>query len=114
MGKIPAPHIGQLLKAYTSKQRISYSSWRQTAGKDYSTVFRYHKRASLQMDTLFEISQTLGHNFLREIADMLPATIPPERIPDQHQRVLEQEQRIKELELQVATLKEALGLIGGK
>lgn len=109
-----APHIGQLLRAYTRKRKISHSSWQQVSGKAYNTIIKYQKQPSMRVDTLFSICLTLKHNFIREIADMLPAELEPKALPDQSAEVATLQQRIAQLETQVATLKEALGLVGGR
>jgi DNA anti-recombination protein RmuC len=112
--KPTAPHTGQLLRAYTRKRKISHSAWQQVSGKAYSTIIKYQKQPSMRVDTLFEICLTLKHNFMREIADMLPAELEPRAIPDKTAEVTALQQRIAQLETQVATLEKALALVGGR
>jgi hypothetical protein len=109
-----APHIGQLLRAYTRKRKISHSTWQQVSGKNYKTIIRYQKNASMRVDTLFSICLTLKRNFIREIADMLPPELEPRAVADKDAEVATLQQRITLLETQVATLKEALSLVGGR
>lgn len=107
-----APHIGQLLRDYTRKRKIAHSAWQQLSGKSYKRIIGYQKNPTMRVDTLFEICLTLKHNFLREIADMLPPHLEPRPVPDQGAEVAALQQRVKELEGQVATLERALTLVG--
>ncbi len=110
--KPKAPHVGQLLRAYTRKRKISHSSWQQISGKAYSTIIKYQKQPTMRVATLFDICLTLKRNFIREIADMLPAELEPKALPDQTADVAALQQRIAQLETQVATLERALALVG--
>ncbi len=109
-----APHTGNMLRAYTRSRRIAHSAWQQVSGKSYSTIIKYQKQADMRVSTLFAICQTLNHNFLREIADLLPPGMPPAAPPQQTAEVAALQQQVNALQLQVATLKEALALIGGR
>ena len=71
------PHIGEILKKYVKKNRIYQSAWARHQGVKFKTVNSYYKRPSLQVETLFNICQVLKYNFIREIADQLPAEFPP-------------------------------------
>jgi uncharacterized protein YceH (UPF0502 family) len=107
-----APHIGNMLRQYVRQHRIFQSGWARERGIQPTTVARYLKQPSMRVDTLFTICQTLEHNFLREIADALPAELEPRPVADQSTEVAALQQRIAQLETQVATLKEALALVG--
>jgi hypothetical protein len=109
-----APHIGQMLRAYTRSHKISHSAWQQVSGKSYNSIINYQKQPTMRIDTLFTICQTLKHNFLREIADMLPPDMPPQAPSNQQAQVAALLQQVKDLQTQVATLKEALKLVGGR
>jgi hypothetical protein len=109
-----APHIGNMLKAYVQQHRIFQSGWARQQGIKPTTVARYLKQPNMQVDTLFAICHTLNHNFLREIADMLPPAMPPQQPANQQAEVIALQQQVKELQTQVATLKEALTLVGGR
>jgi hypothetical protein len=109
-----APHIGQMLRAYTRSHKISHSAWQQVSGKSYKSIINYQKQPTMRIDTLFAICQTLNYNFLRAIADMLPPDMPPLPAANQQAQVAALQQQVKELQTQVATLKEALALVGGR
>jgi hypothetical protein len=72
-----APHVGEILKKYVKKNRTYQSAWARNQGVKFQTVNSYYKRPSLQLKTLFTICQVLQYNFIREIADQLPAEFPP-------------------------------------
>jgi hypothetical protein len=114
MERKSAPHIGQILRGYVKKKRISQSGWARKQGVSPKTVAGYLKHPGMRVDTLFKISQMLNYNFLQDIAAELPADMPPGRTADQSATVAALEQQVKDLQLQVATLEKALGLVGGK
>jgi cell shape-determining protein MreC len=109
---IASPHIGNMLRDYVTKKRIYQSGWARQQGLNPTSVARYLKRPTMQVDTLFAISQTLQHNFLREISDLLPPQLEPQAAIDRGAEVEALQQRVQQLETQVATLKEALALVG--
>jgi hypothetical protein len=110
----PAPHTGDMLRDYVQRHRIFQSGWARQQGVDPTTIARFLKQPSLQVDTLFAICQVLKHNFLREIADLLPPDMPPVAPLSQAAEVAALQAQIAELQTQVATLKEALALVGGR
>ncbi len=103
------PHIGKILKAYVREKRISQAGWARQQGIGAQQVARYLKRPDQRIGTLFTISQVLKHNFLREIADQLPAEFPPHHENPLSIRVAELEKENEMLKMQVDLLKEVLG-----
>jgi hypothetical protein len=74
---LAAPHIGDMLKKFTKEKRTYKAAWARHQKVYYSTVQRYFKKSSMQISTLFTISQVLKYNFLRQVADALPPEFPP-------------------------------------
>jgi hypothetical protein len=74
---LQSPHIGDLLKKFTTDRRTYKSAWARHQKVYHSTVMRYFKKQSMQVSTLFTISQVLKFNFIRQVADALPAEYPP-------------------------------------
>jgi hypothetical protein len=74
---LQSPHIGELLKKYTADKRIYRSAWARHQSVKDSTILRYFKKPSIQISTLFTISQVLKYNFIRTVADALPPDYPP-------------------------------------
>lgn len=109
-----APHIGNMLRQFITKHRFYQSSWAREAGVTPKTVAKYLKNPSMRIDTLFTISQTLKHNFIREIADMLPPDLAPQKPIDHTETVTALQAEVAQLKVQIATLEKALSLIGGK
>ena len=56
----------------------------------------------------------MNYNFFRQIADILPTNLPPDMQHESRQQADELKQEIVQLKLQVATLENALGLVGGR
>jgi len=112
---IDPPHLGQLLRAYEKAHRISQAAWARAQGVDSRQVLRYLNRPDMSVHTLFKICQVLQHNFLAEIAAQLPPDYPPEPADNPlAEKVDRLQQENERLRTQVATLKEALALVGGK
>jgi Cro/C1-type HTH DNA-binding domain len=109
-----APHIGNMLRAHVKKHRIFQSGWARQQGISQQAIARYLKQPTMQVDTLYAICQTLGYNFLQEIAGTLPPAMPPQQPASQQAEAAALQQQVKELQIQVATLKEALALVGGR
>jgi hypothetical protein len=109
-----APHTGNMLKAFVQQHRIFQSGWARQQGIGPTSVARYLKQPTMRIDTLFTICQTLNYNFLRDIADALPPTMPPHQVSSQQLETEALKQQVTALQTQVATLKEALTLVGGR
>ena len=109
-----APHIGNMIKKYVKEKRLFQSGWARQQGVTPKAIAHYLKNPSMRTDTLFTICQVLNYNFFRQIADTLPATMPPETQHESRQLAEELKQEVAQLKLQVATLEKALGLVGGR
>ena len=109
-----SPEIGPRLKKYVKEKRIYQSGWARQQGISPRDVARYLKRPDMKISTLFTICQVLSYNFLREIADQLPAEFPTHTTNPLQQRVSDLEEENKMLKQQVALLKEVLGAKVGK
>lgn len=68
----------------------------------------------MRVGTLFTICQTLHYNFLRDIADLLPPDMPPQKTHALQARIDELENENEHLKVQIATLEKALSLVGGR
>jgi DNA-binding Xre family transcriptional regulator len=108
------PHIGNMLMDYVKRKRIYQSGWARQQGVTKQTIAKYLKNSSMRIDTMLRICETLNHNFLREIADMLPPSMEPPAVANQQQDITILQQEVEALKLQVATLEKALTLVAGK
>jgi hypothetical protein len=103
-------HIGQKLRKYVTENRIFIAAWAREQGVNPVTVARYFKRPTMRVSTLFTICQVLKYNFIREIADQLPAEFPPHPANPLQQRVSELEEENKMLKREIEIWKEAAGV----
>jgi hypothetical protein len=71
------PHIGELLKKHCKEKRIYKAAWARHQQIENKTVHGYFKKKTIQVSTLFTISQVLKYNFIRLVADALPPEYPP-------------------------------------
>ena len=69
-------HTGQLLRKYVNQKRINQAGWARQQGVNATTIAQYLKNPDMRIGTLIAISQTLNHNFLQDIASLLPAQMP--------------------------------------
>ena len=103
-------HIGQRIKKFVKDNRISQAAWSRRQGVRQQVIWNYMKSQAMRIDTLFTISQQLKYNFLREIADQLPAEFPPHAVNPLQQRVAELEEEIKMLKRENEVLREVAGV----
>jgi len=108
---IEPPHIGNMLNAYVKEKRIFKAGWAKQMGIGASGVEGFVKNPNAKIDTLFKICQVLNYNFFEQIAALLNH-LPPSNtpIPNADFEALQKENET--LKIQVATLKEAIGLMG--
>lgn len=107
-------HIGKLLKAYTTQNKVRIAGWARKSGKSPKTIGKYFRQPTMRVETLLDICLTLNHNFFKDIAATLPPDMPPLTPNPLQQRVTELETQNHDLQLQVKTLERALELIGKK
>src|SRR5688572_8888625 len=99
MENTQAPHIGKMLRDYVKKHRIYQSGWAKKSGLNPKTIAQYLKQPTMQIDTLMTICQTLNYNFMKDIAALLPADMPPHTENPLQSRVTELEKQNHDLEL---------------
>ena len=87
---------GALLKNYIDRHRIYKSALDRSLNKSKGSVIKYQKHASLQSAVLIAMSHALKHNFLADLAALLPDSYTTTEPKDNRQ-----EQRIAELEAQL-------------
>ncbi len=66
-------HVGKMLHDLYKKRRVFQSALARKLNRRYETVFKYQKKASIQVAILWELSHALNHNFFYDIAAMMPA-----------------------------------------
>ena len=104
------PHIGEIIRKYAKQKRIYQAAWARHQGIKPKTIIRYYKRPTMQLSTLFTICQVLKYNFLREIADQLPAEFPPHTpnpLQTENDAIKKENERLK---MQIEIWKEAAGV----
>lgn len=112
--RIEALNIGQMLRKHVKKHRLFQSRWARQQGVTPKTIATYLKNPGMRVDTLFLICQVLEYNFFTEIAQQLPAELPPVIIHDSEQQLEAMKQENEQLKLQVVTLEKALRWVSGK
>ena len=103
-------HIGQRIKKYVEENRVSQAAWSRRQKISQKTIWKYMKSENMRTDTLFNICQELKYNFLREIADQLPAEFPPHAVNPLQQRVEELEKENERLKHEIEILERVVGV----
>ena len=114
MDSIENLHIGNMLKMHIRKNRYFQSALARDLGISEKSVGLYKKRKTMQVDTLIAISRALKYNFLRDIADLLPPDMPPQKTHALQARIDALENENEHLKVQITTLEKALSLVGGR
>jgi hypothetical protein len=104
------PHIGQMLKKHAAKNRIFQSAWARQQGVNSKTISKYFTKETMQMGTLLNICEVLKYNFIREIADNLPAAFPPHTMNPLEDEVNALKREIEMLQREIEIWKEAAGV----
>lgn len=104
-------NIGQMLKDYFKKRRTGKSALARRIGRTDNAILNYQKRPSLQSGIIIELSHALKHNFLADMAYLLPAEytndVPIDTSKDI--RIAELEKEVEILKAEKAVLLLALG-----
>lgn len=103
-------HAGDILKNYIDTHRLYKSALNRTLNKPPSTVLRYQKQASLSSQVLIDLSHALRHNFLADLAALLPESYTTDAPKDSsyQQRIAELEAQLNRVLAEKSVLLEAL------
>ena len=72
----PHPHVGNLLRAYLLKNRISKAEAGRKLGVTTTEVVKYLYRPSLQFHVLWNFCIALQHDFLADLQSKFPDNFP--------------------------------------
>jgi transcriptional regulator with XRE-family HTH domain len=103
-------HIGKRIKEYVKENRVSQASLSRKHAISQKSLWQYMKNQNMRTDTLFSVCQMLEYNFLREIADRLPASFPPHTPNPLEQRVKELEKENEMLKHEIEIWKKVAGV----
>ncbi len=104
------PHVGEMLRKYVKDHRLYQSGWARMQGMKPSTIAGFFKKPVLPLGTLYDVCQILKYNFIREIADTLPAEFGPHASNELTTRVQELEKENEKLKNDIALLKEVIAM----
>ena len=104
----PAPHAGEMVKQLIKDNRFFQSSFARDMGVKDDTILKYFKKPTMQIQTLFDISQVLKYNFFWAIAKALPPEYSPKQENTLQARVDELEKENERLRTEVATLERVI------
>lgn len=97
-------HIGKMLRAHMDKNKYNKAALARQAGWKARNVAHYFKRPSVQVSTLIMLSHGMKYNFLRDLADELPAEFPSKTPPALAVRISELEKEVERLRIEIAVL----------
>lgn len=104
------PHIGKMLKKYIMENKVFQAAWARQQNVNSKTIAKYFKKESMQVSTLFTISQVLKYNFIGDIAKQLPAELPPHTPNPLETEVTSLKKEIEKLKGEIEIWKEAAGV----
>lgn len=104
------PHVGKMLRNYVDNNRLYQSGWARQQGMKPSTISGFFKKPVIPLGTLYDICQILKYNFIREIADSLPAELQPIKDNVLNSRVAELEKENEKLKNDISLLKEVIAM----
>ena len=107
MEKLP---VMQLINREMKRKKLNPANISKSLGLSYTAAHRMFLRPTIQVQRLAELSELLGYNFFRELAEKLPCD-EPEVVG--HPEINALKERIKELEIENRTLKEMVGKMMG-
>lgn len=111
---MPQPDIGAMIAQFIEEKKINKLSLSKKFGVSYGTTIKRVQNQSMQIKTLYEISEILGHNFIAEAAKSLPPLETEVNIPELEAKIAAQNALINDLEIQVRVLERAITLLNGK
>jgi DNA-binding IclR family transcriptional regulator len=95
----------RIIKREMMKKHVSPAELARKLGANPSSVHGMLKRPTLQVQKLVALSEILGYNFFREIAEQLPYEEP---VSQANRETEELRQRIRELEIEASALRRTL------
>ena len=72
----PHPHLGNLIRAYLSKNRITKAEAGRKLGVTTTEVVKYLRRPSMQFHVLWNFCVGLQHDFLADLQSKFPDNFP--------------------------------------
>ena len=106
------PDVGKVIRTHIKKRRISKAALSRNVNHNHQALHSILQRHSLQLQTLWELSVAMRHNFLLDLAAQLPADFTT-NAPDPTLALQEELAQLREenirLTTQVETLKEVMG-----
>ena len=72
----PHPHLGELIRAYMTKNRITKAEAGRNLGVTTTEVVKYLRRPSLQFHVLWNFCIALQHDFLADLQLDFPENFP--------------------------------------
>lgn len=103
-------HIGKLLRKHVDEKKYNQAALARREGWTAREVAYYFKKPSLQVSTLIRLSRGLKYNFLRQIADTLPAEFPPHAANPLEEENAALKKEIEMLKHEVEILNKVLGV----
>jgi hypothetical protein len=105
------PHIGDMLGTINANLGVSGSYLASKLGlKNNTSISTYLRRPSLQAETIWNISLSLGYNMFRDLANAVDEHIPKRIDPKINALLLEKDKRIEDLEKELKIYKEIVGV----
>ena len=106
--QFPHPHIGKMLLAVLKKQGKNKTDLAKMLGVTQTTTTQYFKNASIQFSILWNIGVALNYDFLAELCNNNPPSMPRNEKSILVQENLDLKAQLLELEKKCTYYKEIL------
>ena len=103
------PHNGKLLTNYILNNRVNRVELARKMNVTPPTIYNYVKSESLQLNILWNASLALKHNFVAELAAILPVEFVTEREKGLQLQLETLQKEIEKLNLELSIYKTIVG-----
>lgn len=104
----PHPHLGNLIRAYMTKNRITKAEAGRNLGVNTTEVVKYLNRPSLQFHVLWNFCIALNYDFLGEIMNNYPPEMPLNPNGNLFKELSDKKNEILDLQKEIIIYKAAL------
>jgi len=103
-------HVGKMIRKHLDEKKYNQAALARREGWKARDVAYYFKKSSIQVNTLIRFCNGFRYNFLRQLADQLPAEFPPHATNPLEERIKVLEEEIKLLKIENEVLREVVGV----
>lgn len=101
----PYPHVGQLFIKHVKENNINRAALSRKMAVSKGVMNNYHKRKSMQMGIIWNLSIALNHNFVAQIAEQMPVDFETKKETALKNEIAALKDQIEKLEIELEVYK---------